>query len=277
MNLAYVIDHDNKVVHYNPVYKHLIPTSDYDKSEMPIPISETGKSGLAPEVKLEILNIDYSKLNDKEWAGTHPNGTLLNSCPPVKALASMGFIYESYGVTAWHNVMSMACGKDVDMVNVPTISYYDNRPWRVNVFTRPVVLTNHMSGMYLFKSEYDTAIVETNYKYPYRFTGVKGEVVCAYGVLSSTTSEFTLASYLPSVVDTPFGCPPLEVGDQVEVLSWRSGHRKAKVISTNVVSGYVLNKIYVLEFSKLFKLDIPSTPGDSGGAVYTKVPPGVLI
>ena len=272
MNLAYVIDHDNKVVHYNPMYKHVIPTSDYEKSEIPTPISETGNRGLAPEVLLEVLNIDYSKLNDKEWAGTHPNGTLLNSCPPVKASASMGFIYESYGVTAWHNVMSMACGKGVDMINVPTISYYDNRPWRVNVFTRPVVLTIHALGMYHFATEYDTAIVETNYKYPYRSTSVKGEVVCAHGVLSSTTSEFTLASYLPSVVDTPFECPPLKVGDEVEVLSWRSGHRKAKVISTNVVSGYVLNKVYLIEFSKLFKLDIPSTPGDSGGAVYTKVP-----
>jgi hypothetical protein len=209
MDLAYVIDHDNKVVHYNPVYKHLIPTSDYEKSEMPIPISETGKRGLA--------------------------------------------------------------------INVPTISYYDNRPWRMNIFTRPVVLTNHILGRYYFTTEYDTAIIETNYKYPYRYTSVKGEVVCAHGVLSSTTSEFTLASYLPSMVDTPFRCPSLEVGDEVEVLSWVSGHRKAKVISTNVVSGYVLNKIYVLEFSKLFKLDIPSTPGDSGGAVYTKVPPGVLI
>ena len=277
MDLAYVIDHDNRVVHYNPMYKHVIPTSDYDKSEIPIPISETGKRGLAPEVLLEVLNIDYSKLNDKEWAGTHPNGTLLNSCPPIKALASMGFIYESYGVTAWHNVMSMACGKGVDMINVPTISYYDNRPWRVNIFTRPVVLRNHVLGRYYFITEYDTAIVETNYKYPYRYTSVKGEVVCAYGVLSSTTSEFTLASYLPTVVDTPFRCPPLKLGDEVEVLSWKSGHRKAKVISTNVVSGYVLNRIYVIEFSKLFKLDIPSTPGDSGGAVYIKVPPGVLI
>jgi hypothetical protein len=277
MNLAYIIDHDNKVVHYNPVYKHLIPTSDYDKCEMPIPISETEKRGLAPEVLLEVLNIDYSKLNDKEWAGTHPNGTLLNYCPPVKMLASMGFVYESYGVTAWHNVMSMACGKDVDMINVPTISYYDNRPWRVNIFTRPVVLTNHILGMYKFITEYDTAIVETNYKYPYKLTSVKGKEVCAYGVLSSTTSEFTLASYLPTVVNTGYYCPPLKLGDEVEVLSWRSGHRKAKVISTNVVSSYVLNKIYMLEFSKLFKLDIPSTPGDSGGAVYAEMPSGVFI
>jgi hypothetical protein len=277
MDLAYVIDHENRVIHYNPVYKHVIPTFDYDKYEMPVPISETRKRGLAPEVLLEVLNIDYSKLNDKEWAGTHPNGILLNSCPPIKALASMGFIYRSYGVTAWHNVMSMACGKGVDIINVPTISYYDNRSWRVNIFTRPVVLTNHVLGKYYFETEYDTAIVETNYNYPYKYTSVKGEVVCAYGVLSAITSEFTLASYLPSVVDTPYRCPPLKLGDEVEVLSWVSGHRKAKVISTDVVSGYVLNKIYFLEFSKLFKLDISSIPGDSGGAVYTKVPPGVII
>jgi len=277
MDLAYVIDHDNKVVHYNPVYKHLIPTSDYEKSEMPIPISETGKRGLAPEVLLEILNIDYSRLNEREWAGTHPNGMLLNHSPIIKASASMGFIYESYGVTAWHNVMTIGYSGSSDMINVPTISYYDNRMWRVNVFTRPVVLTNFILGKYVFMSEYDAAIVETNYKYPYSSTSVNGEEVCAYGVLSAATSKFTVASYLPSVVVTRFRCPRLKVGDEVEVLSWRSGHRKARVTSTNIVSGYVLNKIYLLEFSKLFKLDIPSLPGDSGGAVYTKLPPGALV
>jgi len=277
VDLAYVIDHDNKVVHYNPIYENVIPTSDYEKSEIPMSISETKGRGLAPEVLLEILNVDYSRLNEREWAGTHPNGMLLSHSPIVKASASMGFIYESYGVTAWHSVMTIGYGESSDMINVPTISYYHNRMWRVNIFTRPVVLTNDIADKYVFTSEYDAAIVETNYKYPYTNTSVNGEEVCAYGVISAGTSEFTLASYLPSIVLSPFKCPRLKVGDEVEVLSWRSGHRKARVISTNVVSGYILNKIYLLEFSKLFKLDVLSLPGDSGGAIYTKLPPGALV
>jgi len=117
-------------------------------------------------------------------------------------------------------------------------------------------------------AEYEIGIIESNKMYKYNHTSVLGKEVCAYGTLSATSPNHTYASYLPSIIPVPPGCPRLRSGDIVTIASAVSGIRDAEVISTNVETAYMLKPNYILVFTNTFKLSIPSVPGDSGGAVY---------
>jgi len=263
MRLAYAIDHEQRIIEFDPEFENLLPDLNYKRVKT-ITGTITKEKYKLPELLIKVVNIDVAKLNEREWLGTHPNGLLYSSCfPYFTANGTMGFLFQRYGVTAWHVVMSMPC-RDKEMFNVPTLSYYDNQVWRVNIYTPPVVLvdTNKFGG------EYEVGIVESNKNYDFRYTSVLGKEVCGYGILSATTLKYSYASYLPSIIPTPPDCPKLKSGDVVTIASAVSGVREAEVVSTSVETAYMLKPNYMLIFTKMFKLNIPSVPGDSGGAVY---------
>jgi hypothetical protein len=266
MKLAYAIDHEQKIIEYDPEFEKMLPDLNYKR----IPISGTTQSSekyKLPQLLINITNIDMAKLSEQEWAGTHPNGLLYSHCFPFfTSNGSVGFVFKKYGITAWHVVMTLSC-KEKEMFNIPTIGYFDNLVWRVNVYTRPVVLVN----VNRFMGEYEIGIIESNKMYKYNYTSVLGKEVCAYGTLSATSPKHTYASYLPSIIPVPLGCPKLRSGDIVTIASAVSGIRDAEVISTNVETAYMLKPNYILVFQKMFKLSVPSLPGDSGGAVYVTI------
>jgi len=263
MRFAYAIDHEQKVIEYDPEFRDILPDLNYKRVGIHTGTTIEEKYKL-PELLIKVVNIDFAKLNEKEWLGTHPNGLLYSNCfPYFTANGSMGFVFERYGVTAWHVAMTMSC-RDKEMFNIPTISHFDNAVWRVNIYTQPVVMVDVRK----FAGEYEVGIIESNKKYDFKYTSVLGKEVCGYGVLSATTLKYTYASYLPSIIPTPPGCPKLKSGDVVNIASAVSGLREAEVVSTSVETAYMLKPNYIVIFTKMFKLNIPSVPGDSGGAVY---------
>ncbi|ACB37274.1 virion structural protein [Betalipothrixvirus uzonense] len=264
MEIAYAVDKRNKLIEYNPKYKDLIPPSHYKLVPLN-PVSSTEKYN---EDAITDLRIDTLMLTEPEWLGTHPNGLLLNrGITYYSSTGSMGFIFQNYGVTAWHVAMT-ATYKGGESINVPNAGYFQNRRWRVHILTPPVVLTNYILKKYIFEGEYEVAIMYTNYTYPYKLLSVMGKEVCAYGVISAVLGEYTYASKLPDILPRREDCPPLKVGMKLKLYSAVSGMREGEVVSDNVEINYVANGNYILRFKKGFKVKAVSVPGDSGGAVY---------
>ncbi|CAJ31598.1 virion structural protein [Betalipothrixvirus pozzuoliense] len=266
MQLAYAVDHENKIIYYDEKMKDVIPSLDYKK----VKITSSISTSKIKEEKLFLFvsSVDNTLLYKNEWLGTHPNGLLL--LPGVffrTANASMGFIFQNLGLTAWHNVMIAPHSKG-ETPNVPMISYYDKRQWKVHILTRPAVFVSVYKKLMKMILDYDVAIVETTYTYPYKYPAVLGKEVCAYGVISATNGVATFASYLPSIIEVKSECPSLERGMEVTLASAYSGIRKGRVISTNVEIAYHVVPKFLIQIKKSFMIDIPSIPGDSGGAVY---------
>lgn len=274
MKIAYAVDHENKRLYYDEEMKDILPSLNYKRVRM---TSSSSSSTIKDKsLLLFVSGVDNALLSSNKWLGTHPNGLLL--LPGVffkTANASMGYVFQNFGITAWHNVM-MASHTKGETPNVPMISHYDNKQWSVYIITRPAVFIGiiDMKGakMMAMKLDYDVAIVETTHEYPYNHPAVLGKEVCAYGVISAIVkvddNVITLASYLPSLPELRKDCPSLKVGMEVTLASAYSGIRRGDVISTNVEIAYYAEPFGIIIVKKGFSVNAPSMPGDSGGAVY---------
>jgi len=278
MRLAYAIDHDNHLMYYDPDFIDILPNIKYKKIKTKAFTTSTRNTSTikSPELLLFVSSVDQLLLYSNEWLGTHPNGLLLQpSTLFTTANASMGFIFKKFGLTAWHNVM-IAPHKDSESPNVPMISLFDSRQWHVNILTTPAILTSikksDNSTKLVLQLDYDVALVENPHEYPAIYPSVLGREVCAYGIISAILplkdGIITLASYLPEIFNLKPGCPKLTKGMEVTLASAYSGIRNGEVTSLHTTIAYFIEPKYIVEVQEGFKINAPSMPGDSGGAVY---------
>lgn len=274
MRLAYAVDHINRKIYYHPDFFGILPNINYKKIKVTTAniTSSISKRRPKSELLLSVSNVDTLLLHSNIWLGTHPNGLLIQpGIAFATSNASMGFIYKKFGVTAWHNVM-IAPHINGETPNVPMVSLFDNRQWRVSILTRPAIFVGKDINDVMLELDYDVAILENQHKYPYEYASVLGKEVCAYGVISATLpmedKVVTLASYLPSIVNVESGCPNLKTGMEVTLASAYSGIRKGIVTSSNTEIVYFIEPKFLVIVEKGFRVDAPSVPGDSGGAVF---------